>query len=69
MVQKTEQRDNDVNETQQAGEGPEQVKARNRREAGGRRERERRGKPVAKGGKRTEVFRDPELGRNVDVTG
>ncbi|MGO9412260.1 MAG: hypothetical protein ACLQCB_16090 [Spirochaetia bacterium] len=69
LVQKTEQRDNAVNETQQQQQGPEQVKARLRREAGGRRERERKGKTPAKPAPRTDVFRDPELGRNIDVTG
>ncbi len=69
MVQKTEQRDNDVNETQHQEEGPEQVKARTRRESGGRREKGSRGKPAAKPAPRKDVFRDPELGRNIDVTG
>jgi hypothetical protein len=69
MVQKTEQRDNAVNETQQQGEGPEQVKTHSRREAGGRKERERKGKKPAKPAPRADVFRDPELGRNIDVTG
>ncbi len=69
MVQKTEQRDNAVNETQHQEEGPEQVKARLRREAGGRREKGRQGKPAPKPAPRAAVFQDPALGRNIDVTG
>jgi len=69
LVQKTEQRDNDVNETQHQEEGPEQIKDRARRESAGRRERGQRGKTPAKQAPRAEVFRDPELGRNIDVTG
>jgi len=69
MVHKTEQRDNAVNETQQQAEGPEQVRSRTRREASGRREKEKKAKARAKEAPRTEVFRDPELGRHIDVKG
>ncbi len=69
MVQKTEQQDNDVNATQHQEEGPEQVKARSRRQAGERREKGKRGKPTEKPPKAAEVFRDPALGKNIDVTG
>jgi hypothetical protein len=69
MVQKTEQRDNAVNETQHQEEGPEQVKARLRREAGGRREKGRKGKPAPTPAPRAAVFQDPALGKNIDVTG
>jgi len=69
LVQKTEQRDNAVNETQHQEQGPEQVKARNRKEPGGGREKGKRGKPPARPTQQKDVFRDPELGRNIDVTG
>lgn len=68
LVQKTEQRDNAVNETQHQEEGPEQVKARTRRGPGGRREKGERGKKEPAPRAR-DVFRDPDLGRNVDVSG
>ncbi len=68
IVQQTEQRDKDVNATQHQEEGPEQVKPRTGRREAGRRERGRaeKKKPAPQ---RKEVFRDPELGRNIDVTG
>ncbi|HVP19208.1 MAG TPA: hypothetical protein VMU36_09440 [Spirochaetia bacterium] len=69
LVQQTVQRDNDVNPTEHQQEGPEQVKPRGgRRGQVGRREKgkkEKEGKPAP----RAEVVRDPELGRNIDVTG
>lgn len=68
LVQKTEQRDNDVNETHDQEEGPEQVKDKARRGA----ERKRRQgaekrKPAAQSPAK-DVVRDPALGRNVDIT-
>ena len=68
LVQKTEQRDNDVNETHDQEEGPEQIKDRARRGADRKRRQNAEkhkpaGKPPAKN-----VFRDPALGRNVDIT-
>lgn len=70
LVQQTEQRDNDVNPTEHQQEGPEQVKPRGgRREQVGRREKGQKEKHSGKPAPRREVFRDPELGRNIDVTG
>ena len=68
LVQKTEQRDNDVNETHDQEEGPEQIKDRARRGADRKRraaaeKRKPAAKPPAK-----DVVRDPALGRNVDIT-
>jgi len=69
LVQKTEQRDNAVNETQHQEQGPEQVKGRTRREPGASREKGKRGKPTTPPEQKKDVFRDPELGKNIDVTG
>ena len=68
LVQKTEQRDNDVNETHDQEEGPEQIKDRARRGANRKRrqaadKRKPAPRPPAK-----DVMRDPALGRNVDIT-
>jgi hypothetical protein len=68
LVQKTEQRDNDVNETHDQEEGPEQVKDRARRGADrkrkqGAQKRTQAGQPPAR-----DVVRDPALGRNVDIS-
>ena len=68
LAQKTEQRDNDVNETHDQEEGPEQVKDRARRGA------DRKRRPAADKRKPAaprpakDVLRDPALGRNVDIT-
>ncbi len=69
IVQQTEQRDKDVNPTQHQELGPEQVKPRTGRREAGRREKGQKGKKQAPPAPRKEVFRDPELGRNIDVTG
>jgi hypothetical protein len=70
IVQQTQQRDNDVNPTQHQEEGPEQVKSRGGRgEQGGRREKGKKGREKTAPAPRREVVRDPELGRNIDVTG
>jgi len=72
LVQKTEQRDASVNELPGSEEkGPEAVKDRERKGAD-RRRRKRpeapRANPPAPGQSRS-TFRDPTLGRNVDISG
>jgi hypothetical protein len=69
IVQKTETRDNSVNETHDQEEGPEQVKDKARRGA------ERRSRSQKKGAKAppakspsASVVQDPALGRNIDIT-
>ena len=77
LVQRTEQRDNAVNETHNQEEGPEQVKARGE----GGRNRSRRSpqkkspqkKPLPPPGRGATpaariVFQDPALGRTIDIT-
>jgi hypothetical protein len=69
MVQKTEQQDNDVNETHEPDEGAEKVK--DRAGPGGGRKRDTRAQkqklkappPAAR-----KVVQDPALGRNIDIT-
>ena len=68
LVQKTEQRDKDVNETHDQEEGPEQMKDRARKGRGSQtaasaEKRKPAAQPPAK-----DVVRDPALGRNVDIT-
>jgi hypothetical protein len=69
LVQKTEQRDNDVTETPTTEEGAEKIKDRERRAA---ERRGKRGKEPKKGTApapaEKDVVRDPALGRNVDIT-
>ena len=70
LAQKTEQRDNAVNETNNQEDGPEQVKDRSRRGA----DRKRRPPADSRGAKSPpakparDVVRDPALGRNIDIT-
>jgi hypothetical protein len=69
MAQKTEQRDNAVNETNNQEDGPEQVKDRTRRGADRKRRKsgEKRGaRPAAPPAR--DVVQDPNLGRNIDIT-
>ncbi len=69
LVQQTETRDASVNETRHQEQGPEQVKDRARR--GAERRRRSPGKPPSGPAPRpaAETFRDPALGRHVDITG
>ncbi|MGA2762826.1 MAG: hypothetical protein ABSG17_05630 [Spirochaetia bacterium] len=71
IVSQTEQRDNAVNETPTQEEGTERVKTRTTREGSGRRGKRSRGKAAKAAPQKPprDVFRDPELGRNIDVTG
>ena len=70
LAQRTEQRDNAVNETHDQEEGPEQVKDKNRRGADRKRRppRERRAGKTPPAPPARDVVRDPNLGRNVDIT-
>jgi len=69
IVRKTEQRDNAVNETPTQEEGTERIRDRGRRESGGRRERGARRREEPRPTPPRDVVRDPELGRNIDVSG
>jgi hypothetical protein len=68
LVQKAEQRDNDVNETHDQEEGPEQVKDRARRGADRKRRQSGAKRPPVARHPAKDVMRDPALGRNVDIT-
>jgi hypothetical protein len=69
LVQKTEQRDNDVTETPTTEEGAEKIKDRERR-AGrrGNRGGKEPKKSAAPAPAEKDVVRDPALGRNIDIT-
>ncbi len=68
IAQRTEQRDNAVNEAHNQEQGPEQVKARGRRGREGRTKRETRPKPPKQAPRPKAVFQDPALGRTIDIT-
>ncbi len=68
LVQKTEQRDNDVNETHDQEEGPEQIKDKARRGADRKRKQSAEKRKPAAPPSAKDVVRDPALGRNVDIT-
>ncbi len=68
LVQKTAQRDNDVNETHDQEEGPEQVKDRGRRGADRKRKQTGDKRAPAAQPRAKDVVRDPALGRNVDIS-
>ena len=69
IVKRTEEKDNSVNETNEIGEGPEQVKEEEERESGKQQAEER--KDSRSGTEKTdrEIFRDPSLGQHIDITG
>jgi hypothetical protein len=68
LVQKTEQQDKDVNATPTQEEGPEKVKDKTRRGADRRRRQASSKRPTGTEQAPKDVVRDPELGRNVDIT-
>jgi len=70
LAQRADIRDHAVNETHDEQEGPEKVKDRERRGAERRRRREPKGaKPPPAPPPASNVVSDPDLGRNIDVTG
>ncbi|HET6452156.1 MAG TPA: hypothetical protein VFI08_12640 [Spirochaetia bacterium] len=70
LVQKAETRDNSVNEARNQEEGPEQVKDKARRGAERRERRQKKGAAAAAPARAPRnVVKDPDLGRNVDITG
>lgn len=69
LVQRAETRDNSVNETQNQGDGPEQVKEKSRRGAERRERRTKKAAKTAPARSSSNVVRDPDLGRNIDITG
>jgi hypothetical protein len=68
LVQKTAQRDNDVNETHDQEQGPEQVKDRARRGADRKRRQAGEKRAPAAQPRAKDVVSDPALGRNVDIS-
>ncbi len=70
LAQKAEVRDHAVNEAHDQEEGPEKVRDRARRGAERRGRREPKGaKPPAARPPASDVVSDPDLGRNIDITG
>jgi hypothetical protein len=70
LAQRAETRDHAVNETHDQEEGPEQVKDKNRRGAQRRERRARKkGAPPPSQPPSSSVVKDPDLGRNIDITG
>jgi len=83
LVRRAEQRDNAVNETERQENGPERARMKLAREEGERRrrsakDRKERGKSRSTGsakepgplvGPKRDMFQDPALGSNVDITG
>lgn len=69
IAQKTEQRDNDVNESRELDEGPEKVKDPTRRGAGRKKDAQAdKQKQKAALTPARKVVQDPALGRNIDIT-
>lgn len=70
LVQRAETRDHAVNETHNQEEGAEKVKDRSRRGGQRRGPKERKdGKPAAGAPPASDVVKDPDLGRHIDVSG
>lgn len=75
MQKKTEEQVQSVDETKQAGEGAEAINDRNARKKSGEQSADKRGEAGEKDEqdiskhKEVSVFRDPTLGRNIDMSG
>ena len=69
LAQRAEARDNAVNETHDQEQGPEQVKDKKRRGASRRERPPKKGTKPPAPPRSSNVLQDPDLGRNIDVTG
>ena len=69
IAQRAEARDKAVNEAHNQEEGPEQIRDKSRRGASRRERSPKKGKPPAARPRSGDVLQDPDLGRNIDVTG
>ncbi|MFP3088719.1 hypothetical protein LQZ21_00150 [Treponema sp. TIM-1] len=72
IQRKTDERIQSVNESQDTGEGAETIRDRASRKNGGEEKQGREGKDEDSEDERPGeplVFRDPDLGRNIDVSG
>lgn len=67
IAQKTEIQDHSVNETKEAGDGPDQVKEDEEKSSSEEQEEEKKKKEKKK--QQSEIFHDPDLGRNIDISG
>jgi hypothetical protein len=67
IARKTDEQDNKVNETARQEEGPEQVRQKGRRERQGRRKASAKEKKSP--AQKKDVFRDPNLGSRIDISG
>ncbi len=71
---KVDERIRSVNETQDTGEGPEKIKDEQQRRgdrppAGGQKPKDRGGEASEEPAEEAEVVKDPNLGRNIDLSG
>lgn len=69
LVQKTDQKDHSVNETKDLEEGPAQVREDEEQPGSGGRKGKRNKESAQEDEADPEVFRDPDLGKNVDISG
>ncbi|MCF7928008.1 MAG: hypothetical protein K9L68_03235 [Spirochaetales bacterium] len=68
LAQKTEIQDHSVNETKEAGDGPDQVNE-DEEKGSSSEEQEEKKKEKEKKQQQSEIFHDPDLGRNIDISG
>lgn len=70
IARQTDARDKKVNEAErQEEEGTEQVRRRGRRQSGKERSPAKREKPKTASQQKKNVFRDPNLGSRIDISG
>ena len=69
LVRRTEERDKSVNEANEVSEGAEKVQEEEERRAKQRQEKGERKARRATAGSESEIFRDPALGRHIDIEG
>jgi len=68
IQQQTDERIRSVNEAQNMGDGAEAIKDKNGRRAGQEGKHGRQSSETAEPAEETAVIRDPDLGRNIDLT-
>jgi hypothetical protein len=69
IARQSDARDKKVNQTEKQEEGAEQVRRRKRREEGKERNLPKKGKGKSPASQKRSVFRDPNLGSRIDISG
>ena len=69
LVQESEHKDSSVNQTQDVADGPEEIHEDDNPKQGGRRRKHPEKQKGKEDGDSRRYYNDPDLGKNIDITG